>query len=246
MRGAVRSVLVVCVAAFAADAQTGPAPGPLRVLEANPRYFTDGSGRAVYLAGSHNWHNFQDNGHRLPGTQDPPPVFDYKAYLDLLQAYNHNFFRLWRWEAPKWMDDDPPGIKYCTNHPWVRSGPGLAADEKPKFNLDRYDPAFFDRMRSRIILARDRGIYVSVMLFEGWETRSINAWTYHPFNITNNVNGVDGSADKEPGILLYYTLHDTPMAKRVLALQEAYVRKIVDTVNNLDNVLYEICNEPGG
>ena len=32
-----------------------PAKGPLRVLKANPRYFTDGSGKAVYLAGSSCW-----------------------------------------------------------------------------------------------------------------------------------------------------------------------------------------------
>jgi len=32
---------------------------------------------------------------------------------------------------------------------------------------------------------------------------------------------------------------------RVLALQEAYVGKVIDTVNDLDNVLYEICNEAG-
>ncbi|HLJ96773.1 MAG TPA: hypothetical protein VKU02_26605, partial [Gemmataceae bacterium] len=84
--------------------KAGPATGPLRVLKSNPRYFTDGSGKAIYLAGSHNWHNFQDNGHRLPESQDPPPIFDYDGYLDLLQKHNHNFFRLWRWEVPKWTD----------------------------------------------------------------------------------------------------------------------------------------------
>ena len=42
------------------------ARGPLRVLAANPRYFTDGSGRAVYLTGSHTWDNRQDIGsHRF-------------------------------------------------------------------------------------------------------------------------------------------------------------------------------------
>jgi len=35
------------------------------------------------------------------------------------------------------------------------------------------------------------------------------------------------------------------MGKRVLALQEAYVRKVIDTAGDLDNVFYEICNEAG-
>ena len=32
----------------------------------------------------------------------------------------------------------------------------------------------------------------------------------------------------------------------ITVLQEAYVRRVVDTVNDLDNVLYEIVNESGG
>jgi hypothetical protein len=32
---------------------------PLKVLPANPRYFSDGSNRAVYLTGSHTWLNFR-------------------------------------------------------------------------------------------------------------------------------------------------------------------------------------------
>jgi hypothetical protein len=91
--------------------QQGPARGPLRILQSNPRYFTDGLGKAIYLAGSHNWGNFQDSGHRL-GIGDPPPVSDYKRFLDFLQGHHHNFFRLWRWETPKWTDDEPRGVAY--------------------------------------------------------------------------------------------------------------------------------------
>jgi len=257
-----------------------PATGPLRVLSSNPRYFTDGSGKAIYLAGSHSWWNLQDNGIRLISAenQDPPPTFDYNANLDFLQSYNHNFFRLWRWEAPKWGEDQPRGaIKYCQPHPWARSGPGLARDGKPKFDLTKFDPVYFDRMRTRVAAARDRGFYVSVMLFEGWEFEFTDAWTYHPFNGANNVNGVftDPALDLLPpdkplhlpasagediealrtahyggagyvgAGLTYDTLHDTAQGKQVLALQEAYVRKVIDTVNDLDNVLYETCNEAG-
>jgi hypothetical protein len=63
--------------------------GPLRILPSNPRYFTDGSGKAIYLAGTHNWNNFQDTGHRA-GTGDPPPVLDFNGYLDFLQSRHHN------------------------------------------------------------------------------------------------------------------------------------------------------------
>jgi hypothetical protein len=221
-----------------------PATGPLRRLDANPRYFTDGSGKAILLVGSHNWHNFQDNGHRLPASQDPPPVFDYDGYLDFLEKHHHNFFRLWRWEVPQWTDAQPAGlIKYCAPHPWKRTGPGHAADDKPKFDLTTFDQAYFDRLRERVAKARDRGMYVAIMLFEGWELQFTDAWKYHPFHAPNNSNDLD--ADPNGRGLLYNQLRDDSTGKKVLELQEAYVRKVIDTVNDLDNVLYEVCNEAG-
>src|SRR3989442_8335962 len=51
-----------------------PATGPLRVHPANPRYFTDGSGQAIFLTGSHTWANFQDIG------VAPLPKFEWSAY----------------------------------------------------------------------------------------------------------------------------------------------------------------------
>ena len=221
-----------------------PASGPLRRLDSNPRYFTDGSGKAILLAGSHNWHNFQDNGHRLPESQDPPPAFDYEAYLDLLERHGHNFFRLWRWEAPKWTDAQPAGtIKFCQPHPWKRTGPGVAADGKPKFDLASFDPAYFERLTQRLAKARDRGMYVSVMLFEGWEMQFTDAWKFHPFHGPNNVNGID--ADPNGRGIRYNELQNDAVGKKVLALQEAYVSKVIGTVTDLDNVLYEVCNEAG-
>jgi len=221
-----------------------PAAGPLKRLDSNPRYFTDGSGQAILLVGSHNWHSFQDNGHRLLGGQDPPPLFDYDGYLDFLERHGHNFFRLWRWEAPKWADDPPDhSTKYCQPHPWMRTGPGAAADGKPKFDLTSFDQAYFDRLRERVKKARDRGIYVSVMLFEGWELQFTDSWKYHPFHAPNNVNEID--ADPAGRGILYNQLRDDIAGKKVLALQEAYVKKVIDTVNDLDNVLYEICNKAG-
>ena len=105
----IRSLLVATILAFAmspaAGAQATPARGPLRALASNPHWFTDGTGRAVLLAGSHTWQNLQDNGLLIKGaTSDPPPVFDYPGYLSTLARHHHNFFRLWRWETTQWTD----------------------------------------------------------------------------------------------------------------------------------------------
>jgi hypothetical protein len=213
------------------------AAGPLRVHPKNPRYFTDGSGRAVYVTGSHTWPNLVDIG---PG--DPPPRFDFAAYLDFLGRLGHNFIRLWTWEPVTWNTkrNRRDAIHAAAPQPFARTGPGKALDGKPRFDLAKYDREYFDRLRSRVTAAGERGIYVSVMLFEGWAMQfSDGAWEGHPFHPANNVNGVDGDVNHDGKGLEIYTLAN----RRVTALQEAYVRKVVDTVGDLDNALYEISNE---
>ena len=49
-----------------------------------------------------------------------------------------------------------------------RTGPELALDGKPKFDLTQFDQTFFDRLRTFVTAARDKGIYASVMLFQGF------------------------------------------------------------------------------
>jgi len=220
-------------------AQAAPARGPLTVCAENPRYFTDGTGRAIYLTGSHTWNNFKDM-----GPTDPPEEFDFDAYLDTLVRLNHNFIRLWTWELTQYVYNSDGRMQYCRPFPWPRTGPGRALDGKPKFNLSRFDQSYFHRLRSRVIAAGKRGIYVSIMLFEGHGIQCSSPpwrWDGHPFNVANNINGINGDPDADGSGTNIMTL-DLP---DVLRVQEAYVRKVIDTVNDLDNVLYEICNEAG-
>jgi hypothetical protein len=208
------------------------AKGPLRVHPKNPRYFTDGGGKAVYLTGAHTWSNLQDI-----GLDDPPPTFDFDAHLDFLEENHHNFMRMWRWELCRWAERDKR-VRYCAPHPWKRNGPGKALDDKPKFDLKEFDPGYFDRLRSRTAAAGKRGIYVSIMLFEGWGL-SFASWDGHPFNVRNNVQEINGDPDGDGK----GTKSQAMAVADVTAVQEAYVRKVIDTVNDLDNVLYEIANE---
>lgn len=217
--------------------------GPLRVHSRNRRYFADASGRTVYLTGAHTWNNLSDVG---PG--DPPAAFDFTQYLNFLERHHHNFIRLWRWETTRWDAGATP--EYTTGkevftvapHPWKRTGPGTALDGGPKFDLDQFDPAYFERLRQRVRAAQARGIYVSIMLFEGWALQHLrDAWSAHPFHPSNNIQGLDGDAGGDGRGLLTHTLRLRAVTRR----QEAYVRHLIDTVTDLDNVLYEISNECG-
>ena len=212
---------------------------PLRVLAANPRYFTDGSGRAVYLTGSHVWWNLV--GGRTWGRclGLAPGDFDFSGYLRRLSGHGHNFVRLWTIELLHWRDcGDPVTMDLL---PWRRSGPGIAFDGRPKVDFRRLDPRYFARLRARVAAARRAHVYVSIMLFEGWSPqfeRDGWHWRGSPYHPSNNVNGIDGDLDKD-GDSDAHTLWNA----RITAFQDAYVRKVIDTVNAFDNVLFEIANE---
>lgn len=222
------------------------AKGPLRTHPENGRYFTDGSKnadgtlRAVYLTGSHHWNNLQDSG-RIGGPLTNR--FDYDVYLKRLAAWNHNFIRLWSWEGPAHWYQGGQNDNYYEPLPWVRSEQKKSAPSgERKFNLDEFNEAYFQRLRARVIAAGNNGIYVSVMLFQGWSIYNHgygNPWPGHPFNKENNVNGIDGDADGDGEGKEAHTLKVPAVTRR----QEAYIRKVVDTVNDLDNVLYEVTNE---
>jgi hypothetical protein len=228
---------------------TGPhvAAGPLVVSTVNPRYFTVAPGRgadrkAVYLTGSHVWNNFHDG--VGPGTAcaDQPEQTDYRAYLDFLTGHGHNFIRLWRWEHFRSQAPGGAGFHLCmTPQPWSRTGPGTATDGQPRFDLSRLDQPYFDRLRDRVVAAGNKGIYVSVMLFDGFALHlspppdNIEG---HPFHADNNINGIAITS-----IVDYQVL---PLDPTIEAVQEAYLRKVVDTVHDLPNVLYEVANESSG
>jgi hypothetical protein len=211
--------------------------GPLRVSSANPRYFVDGAGRVVYLAGDHTWSDLQDN-----GPTEPPPKFDYTRFLDFLQTYDLRVFRLWAWEQAS-KTGEIEGDYYITPNVYRRTGPGNANDGKPRFDLRRFDPAYFERLRRRVVAARERGIYVIVMLFDGWSVErkgdGENPWDGHPYNRANNVNGVDGDLDGDGSGGETHTL----ASPRITRLQEAYVARVIRAVGGQPNVLYEISNE---
>jgi uncharacterized protein DUF4038 len=235
--------ITACGPFTGSDEQKAEAPGAsLRVLEANPRYFADAAGKAVYLTGSHVWWSLVgDHSWKVQPCENPVEDFDFSAYLDRLEGYGHNFVRLWTLEVPTWAEC---GTTVTVGPlPWLRTGPGEAVGGGPKFDLDQPDPAYFDRLRDRVEAAAKRGIYVSVMLFEGWGLQNHGDWRWasHPFNVANNVNGVNGDLNGDGTGTETHTLEVPPVTR----IQEDYVRRVVDTVGSFDNVLYEIANESG-
>src|SRR5262249_35572646 len=229
-------LLAMSLAALkAAEQAAGAAKGPLRAHPDNPHYFTDGTGKAIYLTGSHTWNTLQDW-----GTNGSIQPLDFKAFVRMLVAHHHNFTLLWTTELPTFRGlpttaVSPPDFSVAPQ-PWLRTGPGNASDGKLKFDLTKFNEAYFDRLRDRVRQLQEAGIYVGVYLFSGeFVLRFRFAGDGYPFAGSNNVNGIaDGGGTKS------VTMTE-PNA--ITAIQDAYVRKVIDTLNGFSNVLWIVSQE---
>lgn len=104
--------------------------------------------------------------------------------------------RLWQWQQSAWAPWTPDKILFHPE-PYVRTGPGNALDGGLQFDLKKFNPVYFDRMKARIAECRDRGIYCAVQLFQGFSSNKPHmcgeqTWAGHPYNCENNINGLNG------------------------------------------------------
>jgi hypothetical protein len=117
---------------------------------------------------------------------------------------------------------------------WSRSGePGFKSGGN-KFDLEKWDENYFNRLKSFVNAAQQRGIIVEFTLFCPFYED--NEWLLSPMNALNNINGVGNIAMTD-----VYTLDKNG---GLLAIQEKMVQKIVNELKAFDNIIYEICNEP--
>jgi hypothetical protein len=163
--------------------------------------------------------------------------FDYLKYLDALQAYGLNYTRIYPGyffePMGKYMPGNTLGVKPAKLIlPWARSNqPGYLLSGN-KFDLDQWNPAYFDRLKDFIAQAAKRGIVVEVCLFNA---QYDDTWPLSPLYHENNIQAIgrDDYRDAQ-------TLKEPALVER----EAAYVRKIVQEVNGFDNVILEVCDEP--
>lgn len=190
-------------------------------VHSNWYFFSDEAGRPVVFTGSHTWGRRREN---KVWVSDGWDLNKFNKYLDFLEHWHHNYIRLWMWEQEG------------TVNIWEKTTDG-------RFDLNKLNQAFFDRTESFVDAAKRRGMYLGVMLFQGWSgtcPASIPDWPRHPMHKDNNVNGIDGDPD---GKTFGNKVHSLENPK-IVTFQEAYVRKMVDTLSGYDNILWEIGNEP--
>jgi hypothetical protein len=170
--------------------------------------------------------------------------FDYITYLDALHAQGLNDTRIFTGsyiegeKDIKWMGYNntlaPRPNRLIV--PWQRSNISGYYGGGNKFDLEKWDENYFQRLKDLMTQAQARGIIIEVTLFGNQYSDSI--WIKSPLYPRNNIQGAGPSGSKS--FLIFQTLSD----KQLLKYQEAYVQKMLKELNSFDNLYYEISNEP--
>lgn len=194
----------------------------------------------MVLNGSQTWNTLQDW-----GTDGEVSTLDFDAFVKFLSDHGNNFTLLWRVEQPKFCDlpvnDGKPPEFTVSPQPWQRTGPGRATDGGLKFDLTKFDQSYFDRLRSRTEALNKAGVYAGVYLFTG---EFLNLYRCasdgYPFTGANNINGVgDGYVNGAQG----NGSIEMTAPNEITWFQDAFVDKVIDTLNDLPNVLWIVSEE---
>jgi hypothetical protein len=164
-------------------------------------------------------------------------AFDYVPYLDTLRAHGLNYTRFYpaaMFETiDKFITGNPLGPKpRDLIVPWARSNqPGYLVGGN-KFDLDRWNPEYFARLKDFLSKAAERDIVVEICFFN---SQYSDTWPISPLYYENNIQGEGRCGWRDA-----QTLKHADLVRR----EDDYVRKITQEVNDFDNVVLEICDEP--
>jgi hypothetical protein len=198
---------------------------PIRLHPANPHYYLFNGQPTVLITSAEHYGAVVNLD------------FDYVKYLDTLKAYGLNYTRPYAGAVLEMVDEYVKGNTLGpkparTIVPWARSNQPGHVYGGNKFDLDKWDPAYFARLKDFIAKAAERGIVVEICFFN---SEYVVNWPNSPLYYENNIQGV-GHCD----FLDFQTLRHADLLRR----QSEYVSKITEEVNVYDNVILEICDEP--
>ena len=190
----------------------------------NP-HFWQYRGEPVWLLGG----SVKDNLFQIP---------DLEAQLDLLVSAGGNYIR-------NTMSDRPDkGFEIKA----------FAQDEAGRYDLTRWNQAYWDRFERMLQLTATRQIIVQIELWDRFDHCREN-WELDPFNPKNNSNytheasALAAEYPSHPGANeqpFFYTVPELQDNQVVLQLQRAFIDKVLSIALSWDHVLYCMDNETSG
>jgi len=210
---------------------------PIQVCPANPHYFFYKGKPIVLITSDHHYGAVIDKD------------FDFIRYLEYLASNNMNLTRIYPGgmfePTDKYLPGNPlgplPGRQLL---PWAKSNqtganPLLTESGQPsyKYDLDKWNPEYFVRLKAFVELARKKDIIVEIPFFNGMYS---DCWPLMAMYHGNNIQNVGQYEAKDCG--LFTTTDSSNQA--VINYQKAYIKKITIELNEYDNLIFDICDEP--
>ena len=198
--------------------------GVIGVSSVNPHYFSY-QGREILLITSAEHYGAVIN-----------MKFDYIKYLDTLARFGLNYTRIYPGAVVlieglrREHDTLAPGTDLIV--PWARSDtPGYIGGGN-KFDLDKWDGEYFNRLNGFLTHACEKGIFVEICFFN---SQHENTYPYSPLHKDANVQGIGAASN-----VAFQTLADDDLVRGQLK----FIKKIMTQTNRFDNVIYEFVDEP--
>lgn len=203
---------------------SGLAGQPIQINPENPHYYLFHGKPTILITSAEHYGSVVNT------------AFDYVPYLDTLQAYGLNYTRIYPGAmfetTDKWIAGNPVGPRtQDLILPWARSDQPGYINGGNNFDLDRWNPQYFTRLKDFLTKAAARGIVVEICFFN---SQYSDTWPISPLYYKNNIQGA-GKCDWKDA--------QTLDCGDLTAHEADYVRKITREVNSFNNVILEICDE---
>lgn len=126
--------------------------------------------------------------------------------------------------------------------PWARSGTGKAWDGLSLYDLTRFNPWYFERVKTFADLAdREGRVLYYAFYFQHWLLESRSHYADFPWRPVNAIQDT-GLPDEVPAANAFYDLSH-PVRRD---LHQRYIRKVLDTLGPHANVVFGIDREYTG
>lgn len=159
----------------------------------------------------------------------------YVQLIDKLSANRINYFR------NVFTMGQPYGE---SSIPYQRTGPGSAADGRPKVDLESFDSGHFDHWDDIVSYAQAHDVVLQISILDFWHNK---AWiaedggdVEHEWGLkhdfyqgANNINGIDVTTSSEW----------VDPSHPVFEVQKALIAQTIDTLGSYPNIVWEVANE---
>ncbi|MFT3830772.1 MAG: DUF6298 domain-containing protein [Opitutaceae bacterium] len=194
----------------------------------------------------------------VPGRSGPGLTEELPQLADWMRERGTPFFQHW---PGLWYDrrrDDHTRVDRADANcwapfyemPWARSGQGVAADGLSKYDLTKFNPWYFARLREFARLCGERGLVLYHNLYNTHNVLETGAhWMDFPWRPFNNINGTPlpepPPLDDKGAIHVANEFYDAA-SPALRALHRAFIRHSLDQLGDQPNVIHGLAFQYAG